>query len=77
VVPPEGKDLFDASAVLASQSKLVREIAIGCLPTGRYGINVVYPTGQAWTVPNEAGSCAATEGDVELPPGSPVLFCNK
>ncbi|MDB4996933.1 MAG: hypothetical protein JWM74_4365 [Myxococcaceae bacterium] len=77
VVPPEGKDLFDAAAVLASQSKLVREIAIGCLPTGRYGINLVYPTGQAWTVPNESGSCASTEGDVELPPGSPVLFCNE
>ncbi|HEX8791530.1 MAG TPA: hypothetical protein VF765_11315 [Polyangiaceae bacterium] len=29
----------------------------GCLPTGRYSINVVYPTGQAWTVPNEAGAC--------------------
>ncbi len=34
----------------------------GCLPTGRYQINVVYPTGQAWTTPNEAGSCAAEEG---------------
>jgi hypothetical protein len=76
-VPPEGKDLFDAAAVLASQSKLVREIAIGCLPTGRYGINLVYPTGQAWSVPNESGSCAATEGDVELPPGSEVLFCKQ
>jgi hypothetical protein len=29
----------------------------GCLPLGRYSINVVYPTGQAWTVPNEAGAC--------------------
>lgn len=29
----------------------------GCLPTGRYSINVVYPDGQAWTVPNEAGAC--------------------
>jgi hypothetical protein len=29
----------------------------GCLPTGRYSINVVYPNGQAWTVPNEAGAC--------------------
>lgn len=29
----------------------------GCLPTGRYAINIVYPNGQAWTVPNEAGAC--------------------
>ncbi len=29
----------------------------GCLPTGNYAINLVYDTGQAWTVPNEAGEC--------------------
>ncbi len=29
----------------------------GCMPKGRYAINVVYPDGQAWTVPNEAGAC--------------------
>jgi hypothetical protein len=29
----------------------------GCLPTGRYAINIVYPDGQAWTVPNETGAC--------------------
>jgi hypothetical protein len=33
-----------------------------CLPTGRYAINAVYPDGQAWTVPNEAGACSGTEG---------------
>jgi hypothetical protein len=33
-----------------------------CLPTGRYAINVVYPDGQAWTVPNEAGACFGAEG---------------
>jgi hypothetical protein len=32
----------------------------GCLPKGRYAINVVYPDGQAWTVPNEAGACTGT-----------------
>jgi hypothetical protein len=32
----------------------------GCLPQGRYAINVVYPDGQAWTVPNEAGGCTGT-----------------
>jgi hypothetical protein len=35
----------------------------GCLPTGRYAVNVVYPTGQAWTTPNETGSCSAAEGN--------------
>jgi hypothetical protein len=34
----------------------------GCLPVGRYAINIVYPDAQAWTVPNEAGSCSAAEG---------------
>jgi len=33
-----------------------------CLPTGRYAINAVYPDGQAWTVPNEAGGCSGDEG---------------
>lgn len=35
----------------------------GCLPTGRYAINVVYPDGQAWTVPDEAGACTGNVGD--------------
>jgi hypothetical protein len=34
----------------------------GCLPLGRYEINLVYPTSQAWTTPNESGACAAAEG---------------
>ena len=38
-------------------------LVTGCLPTGRYQINIVYPTGQAWTTPNETGSCAAAEGN--------------
>jgi hypothetical protein len=33
-----------------------------CLPTGRYAINVVYPNGQTWTVPNESGVCSSAEG---------------
>ncbi|HTQ41660.1 MAG TPA: hypothetical protein VMI75_02810 [Polyangiaceae bacterium] len=40
----------------------------GCLPTGKYSINVVYPDGQAWTVPNEIGACtgqASGEGDTQ------------
>ncbi|MEO8876188.1 MAG: hypothetical protein ABI461_11420, partial [Polyangiaceae bacterium] len=44
----------------------------------------VYPTGQAWTVPNEAGSCASDEGAVGapsnaagLPPGDGLQACQK
>ncbi len=37
-------------------------VLAACLPTGRYAINAVYPDGQAWTVPNEAGACQGTEG---------------
>ncbi|MEO8798979.1 MAG: hypothetical protein ABI551_13910, partial [Polyangiaceae bacterium] len=62
VVPPGGKPLFDPAAIRAAQPKLINKITQGCLPTGRYQINLVYSTGQAWTVPNEAGSCAVVEG---------------
>jgi hypothetical protein len=37
------------------------DIVYGCLPEGTYAMNLVYPTGQAWTVPNEAGVCAGGE----------------
>lgn len=37
-----------------------------CLPVGRYAINVVYPDGQAWTVPNEAGACTGDEGSTNF-----------
>ncbi len=59
---PPNKPLFDAAALRKAQPKLLRDVKIGCLPTGKYGINVVYPTGQAWTVPNELGGCAPAEG---------------
>jgi hypothetical protein len=36
-------------------------IKYGCLPQGQYSINLVYGSGQAWTVPNEAGVCAPSE----------------
>jgi hypothetical protein len=55
------KKLFDLAAVQRSlpPGTLVKQ---GCLPLGRYAISLVYPSGQAWTVPNEAGSCAPAEG---------------
>ena len=43
-------------------TSLVSYVQYGCLPKGRYAINVVYPDGQAWTVPNESGACSGSEG---------------
>ncbi len=70
VAPPT---LLQNSAALAS---LVNATAMGCLPLGRYAINVLYPDGQSWTVPNEAGLCSAAEGapdyaDLLCSPGTP------
>ncbi len=59
---PGDRPLFDEAAVLKGLGKLVREVRQGCLPPGRYAMAAVYPTGQAWTVPNEAGGCAPLEG---------------
>ena len=56
------KPLFDGAAV--GRQRIVREIRQGCLPKGRYAITTVYPTGQAWTTPNEMGGCALAEGIV-------------
>lgn len=48
-------------AALAKQFGRPVHIQYGCLPRGRYGLNLIYETGQAWTLPNEAGVCAASE----------------
>jgi hypothetical protein len=37
------------------------KVVKGCLPTGSFQGNLVYPTGQAWTLPNEAGNCMPLE----------------
>ena len=58
--------IFDPVAVRAALGAQVRDLRYACLPKGRYEINVVYPTGQAWTVPNEAGSCAVAEGRADF-----------
>jgi hypothetical protein len=56
-------------------TNLVNGVQFGCLPKGRYAINVVYPNGQAWTVPNESGACSGTEGTTVYD-GSPTgLTC--
>ncbi len=60
--------LFDAETVIAALTPIFGKIngpVQGCLPPGRYAPNFVYPTGQAWTVPNESGSCAVAEGVVQ------------
>jgi hypothetical protein len=72
------------SALLSPQiAALVKGLpTTACMPIGRYAINVVYPDGQAWTVPNEAGGCSGTEGATDYsktPPECtlqprPVLF---
>jgi len=49
------------SAALSAQFHRPVTISYGCLPQGRYAMNLVYGTGQAWTVPNEAGVCAKSE----------------
>jgi hypothetical protein len=48
---------------LALQKQFNRAVDIveGCLPKGRFAMNLVYGTGQAWTVPNEAGVCQPLE----------------
>jgi len=54
----------DEAALKAAMLKQFRrpiDIEYGCLPEGRYATNLVYPTGQAWTVPNEAGVCGSDE----------------
>jgi len=64
--------LFDVQAVITALTPIFGKIntpVVGCLPPGRYAPNLVYPTGQAWTVPNESGSCAASEGTVAVSSG--------
>lgn len=42
------------------------EVVYGCLPPGKFAINVIYPsTGQAWTLPNESGICMPGEAPGE------------
>jgi hypothetical protein len=60
-----GTPLFTDKATVetALTAQFGRPITVefGCLPEGRYAMNLIYGTGQAWTVPNEAGVCAASE----------------
>jgi hypothetical protein len=66
------KPLIDPDTLKKVEGRLIRDVKRGCLPLGKYGVNLVYPTGQAWTVPNEMGSCTAIEGgwDTSVNPSS-------
>ena len=56
------RPLVDEARVKQGFGKLVAEVRRGCLPLGRYAMAAVYPSGQVWSVPNEAGGCAPLEG---------------
>jgi hypothetical protein len=71
--PEMHKIITDEAAVtgaLAAQFGRPVEIAYGCLPEGRYAMNLVYETGQAWTVPNESHVCSPLE-----PPSADGKMC--
>ena len=60
--------IADEAPVKASLTGLFKRpfnIKYGCLPQGEYAMNLLYGTGQAWTVPNEAGVCAASEAPAD------------
>ncbi len=54
-------DEFAVKATLKAQFKRPIELTYGCVPEGPYTMNLLYETGQGWTVPNEAGICSSTE----------------
>jgi hypothetical protein len=41
------------------QASKLSDIQFGCLPPGYYSVNIVYPAGQAWGIPNNTGYCTA------------------
>ncbi|HEU4534014.1 MAG TPA: hypothetical protein VFS00_07850, partial [Polyangiaceae bacterium] len=62
-----GETLVDPAAVTPGLRALLGRpdadvrVVEGCLPRGRYQIDLLYPSGQRWAVPNEAGVCVAPE----------------
>lgn len=73
-------DCAEANPVIADEATVMAALKVqfgrdftikeACLPQGEYAMNVVYSSGQAWTLPNEAGVCAANEPS---PEGQPDL----
>ncbi|MFT3775622.1 MAG: hypothetical protein QM820_60520 [Minicystis sp.] len=54
-------DELGTKAALKRQFGRDVDVVEGCLPEGTYALNLIYSTGQAWTVPNEAGVCQPLE----------------
>ncbi|MFI5298970.1 MAG: hypothetical protein ACHREM_12810 [Polyangiales bacterium] len=54
------RNIVDVPRTLAAQATLAYDLQFGCVPPGYYEINVVYATGQAWTMPNLMGGCTFT-----------------
>lgn len=53
-------ELVSIPRILEVQAARVKAVEFGCMPPGYYSINVIYPTGQAWSVPNQTGYCTYT-----------------
>ncbi len=73
IITPFKRSLTD-NPVVADEAVLSAEVAAllrrnpakttfgeGCLLPGDYAVNMVYPTSQSWTLPNEASTCFGTE----------------
>ncbi|MCC6647757.1 MAG: hypothetical protein IT374_19580 [Polyangiaceae bacterium] len=60
-------DLDALRAVIAKRFRRpITDVRVveGCIPPGKFSMNVVHDTGQAWTLPNEAGVCTGVGGSV-------------
>ena len=64
-----GAFLVSRERILEVNAARVKAIEFGCLPPGYYSINVVQPTGQAWSLPNLTGTCSFSVR------GAPVEEC--
>ena len=60
VVADEAGLITDVAALLRRDPKKTT-FGESCLIPGDYAMNVVYPTSQAWTLPNESGLCMGNE----------------
>jgi len=54
---PAGNEVLVEPDLVKKYQAQVKEVVAGCLPPGWYSVNVVYPAGQAWSLPNQMGSC--------------------
>lgn len=87
IVTPHIKDLQDPPHAVIGDEEATRkdiaeqlsrdisgvDLAYGCLPPGKFALNVIYPsTGQAWTLPNESGICMPGEAPGDGTCGSRV-----